>query len=106
MEHIQTFKQNLTLKYLPQFLTTVFFSFSETDLIPATGTFIFCLVFPLEIGILLGVGLNLLTILYNAARPKITAESQTVSSYLLYLYHCKMTCRKMRHHQQKNNPPY
>ncbi|KAJ8916083.1 hypothetical protein NQ315_004449 [Exocentrus adspersus] len=37
-------------------------------------TFIACLVLPLEIGILVGIGVNLLFILYHAARPKITVE--------------------------------
>lgn len=89
MEHIQVKSYNkvptlifFSNHYYVSLIITVFFS-SETDLIPATGTFIFCLVFPLEIGILLGVGLNLLTILHNAARPKIAAESQTVSFYFL-----------------------
>uniref|UniRef100_V5H1U5 Sodium-independent sulfate anion transporter n=1 Tax=Anoplophora glabripennis TaxID=217634 RepID=V5H1U5_ANOGL len=37
-------------------------------------TFIACLVLPLEIGILVGIGVNLLFILYHAARPKISVE--------------------------------
>ncbi|KAJ8953894.1 hypothetical protein NQ318_019134 [Aromia moschata] len=37
-------------------------------------TFIACLVLPLEIGILIGIGINLLFILYHAARPKISVE--------------------------------
>lgn len=44
---------------------------------PGVGTFIACLVLPLEMGILLGVGLNVIFILYNAARPKLTTEILT-----------------------------
>ncbi|XP_020282601.1 sodium-independent sulfate anion transporter [Pseudomyrmex gracilis] len=46
----------------------------KSDLIPGLGTFIACLVLPLEIGILCGVGINILFILYHAARPKISVE--------------------------------
>lgn len=44
------------------------------------GTFIACLLLPLEIGILTGIGINLLFILYHAARPKITVEVLKVSN--------------------------
>uniref|UniRef100_A0A1B0CLE2 Uncharacterized protein n=1 Tax=Lutzomyia longipalpis TaxID=7200 RepID=A0A1B0CLE2_LUTLO len=47
----------------------------KSDLIPGLGTFIACLALPLEMGILLGVGLNMVFILYHAARPKISVES-------------------------------
>lgn len=43
-------------------------------MIPGVGTFIACLVLPLEIGIVVGICINLLFILYHAARPKITVE--------------------------------
>lgn len=46
-------------------------------MVPGVGTFIACLVLPLEMGILLGVGLNVIFILYNAARPKLTTEILT-----------------------------
>lgn len=55
------------------------FFISESDLIPGIGTFIGCLVLQLEIGILVGIGINILFILYHAARPKIAVESATVS---------------------------
>ena len=51
---------------------------SESDLIPGIGTFIACLALPLEIGILFGIGLNMVFILYHAARPKISVETLTV----------------------------
>lgn len=47
---------------------------SETDLIPGLAAFVACLVFPLEIGILFGIGINIVFILYHAARPKIRIE--------------------------------
>lgn len=46
----------------------------KTDLIPGLAAFISCLVLPLEIGILVGIGLNVLFILYHASRPKIHME--------------------------------
>jgi len=38
----------------------------ESDLVPGVGTFVACLVLPLEWGILIGVGLNVIFILYHA----------------------------------------
>ncbi|KAH0540910.1 sodium-independent sulfate anion transporter [Cotesia glomerata] len=46
----------------------------KSDLIPGIATFIACLVLQLEIGILVGIGLNILFILHHAARPKISLE--------------------------------
>lgn len=46
----------------------------KSDLIPGIATFFACLLLPLEIGILIGIGLNLISILYHAARPKISME--------------------------------
>lgn len=53
-------------------------------MIPGLSTFIACLALPLEIGILLGVGLNVIFILYHAARPKINVERLTVSFRILF----------------------
>lgn len=61
----------------------IYFSFTESDLILCFATFIACLVLPLEYGIIVGVGINLLFILYHAARPEITVERLTVR-YILY----------------------
>lgn len=44
----------------------------KSDLIPGLFTFFACLFLPLEIGVLFGIGLNLTSILYHAARPKIS----------------------------------
>ncbi|XP_014090706.2 sodium-independent sulfate anion transporter [Bactrocera oleae] len=57
----------------------------KSDLLPGLGTFVACLVLPLEIGILIGVGLNVIFILYHAARPKITTEILTTSAGNEYL---------------------
>ncbi|KAJ8916082.1 hypothetical protein NQ315_004448, partial [Exocentrus adspersus] len=58
----------------------------KSDLILGFTTFIACLVLALEIGILIGVGINLLFILYHAARPKISVEklrSMAGTEYLM-----------------------
>lgn len=57
----------------------------KSDLIPGLCTFIACLVLQLEIGILCGVGVNILFILYHAARPKITVEKLKTLHGIEYL---------------------
>ncbi|XP_035777855.1 sodium-independent sulfate anion transporter-like isoform X1 [Anopheles albimanus] len=57
----------------------------KSDLIPGLGTFIACLALPLEMGILFGVGLNVVFILYHAARPKISVERLTSPGGTEYL---------------------
>ncbi|XP_067617112.1 sodium-independent sulfate anion transporter isoform X2 [Eurosta solidaginis] len=47
----------------------------RTDLIPCFVALIACLVLQLEVGILVAVGVNLLFILYHAARPKVRLET-------------------------------
>jgi len=44
-----------------------------------------CLVFPLECGILFGIGINVVFILYNAARPKLSMEFLLTTSGTEYL---------------------
>jgi len=44
-----------------------------------------CLVLPLQYGILVGIGLNVLFILYHAARPKISIENQVTPEGVEYL---------------------
>lgn len=63
----------------------------ESDLIPGLATFFACLALPLEIGVLIGVGLNLVSILYHAARPKLLIEVHKVSSMNIkyYILFCK-----------------
>ncbi|XP_022908679.2 sodium-independent sulfate anion transporter isoform X1 [Onthophagus taurus] len=57
----------------------------KSDLLPGMATFIACLLLPLEYGILIGVGLNLVFILYHAARPKILVERSTSRNGIDYL---------------------
>uniref|UniRef100_A0A6M2DZU5 Putative sulfate/bicarbonate/oxalate exchanger sat-1 n=1 Tax=Xenopsylla cheopis TaxID=163159 RepID=A0A6M2DZU5_XENCH len=57
----------------------------KSDLIPGIFTFIACLVFPLEYGILVGIGINVIFILYHAARPKISLETLTSPAGTTYL---------------------
>lgn len=45
-----------------------------SDLVPGVLAFVLCLVFPLEVGILVAIAANQLFILYHSARPKITLE--------------------------------
>ena len=59
--------------------------FIETDLLPGLSTFVACLVLPLEIGILIGVGINVIFILYHAARPKISIENLKTQAGIEYL---------------------
>lgn len=58
---------------------------TETDLVPGLGTFICCLALPLEIGILVGIGINMAFILYHAARPKISVEVMKTQNNVEYL---------------------
>ncbi|XP_059619978.1 sodium-independent sulfate anion transporter-like [Phlebotomus argentipes] len=46
----------------------------KTDLLPGIAAFIACLALPLEFGILVGIGINVIFILYHSARPKISVE--------------------------------
>ncbi|KAL1495018.1 hypothetical protein ABEB36_010508 [Hypothenemus hampei] len=58
----------------------------KSDFFLAIATFVSCLVLPLEQGILVGIGINLIYILYHAARPKISVEklmSRGGTEYLL-----------------------
>jgi len=48
-------------------------------LIPTFATFVTCLVIAVEYGILIGVGINLLFLLYPSARPTVHVEKSTVS---------------------------
>lgn len=61
------------------------FPFIETDLIPGLGAFFACLILPLEIGILTGIGINMAFILYHTARPKICIEQLESPQGVQYL---------------------
>lgn len=51
----------------------------KSDLVPGIAAFVACLVLPLELGILVGIGINVIFILYHASRPKIHMEKMIVS---------------------------
>lgn len=75
----RTKSKNFNEKLLVRILLTI--DFPESDLFIGMVTFFACLVLPLEIGIILGVGINMISILHSAARPKLTVETMTVSSF-------------------------
>ncbi|XP_076679781.1 sodium-independent sulfate anion transporter isoform X2 [Andrena cerasifolii] len=58
---------------------------SKKDLIPMFVTFSFCLITGVEYGILLGVGTNLVFLLYPSARPTIHVDKCTTTSGADYL---------------------
>ena len=65
----------------------------EIDLVPAIATFLCCLFVRLELGIVIGIGINLLFLLYGSARPYIRVSKATVRFFtLLYLtlYLCSL----------------
>ncbi|XP_076648909.1 epidermal stripes and patches [Halictus rubicundus] len=57
----------------------------KSDLIPGVATFVACLLLQLEIGILCGIGINIMFILYHAARPKISVEKLITRHGIQYL---------------------
>ncbi|GAB1859022.1 Sodium-independent sulfate anion transporter [Camponotus japonicus] len=58
---------------------------SKKDLIPMFVTFLFCLIIGVEYGILLGVGINLMFLLYPSARPTVHIDKCTTDSGADYL---------------------
>lgn len=61
---------------------------SRKDLIPAFATFLLCLTLGVEYGILVGVGVNIILLLYPSARPSLHVEKSKTSSggeYLLVI---------------------
>lgn len=52
--------------------------FSEKDLIPTIATFLLCLILGVEYGILVGVGVNIVLLLYPSARPYLHIERAKV----------------------------
>ena len=63
------------------FLLKYFVLFSETDLIPAFATFFCCLFWALEWGILVGVGIQVLLILYHVARPGVNVDLRKLNGF-------------------------
>ncbi|KAJ8667345.1 hypothetical protein QAD02_009007 [Eretmocerus hayati] len=58
---------------------------SKKDLIPTFATFILCLIIGVEYGIVAGVGINLIFLLYPSARPQISVEKYYTDSGAEYL---------------------
>lgn len=58
---------------------------SKKDLIPMLVTFVFCLIIGVEYGILLGVGTNLIFLLYPSARPSVHVDKCNTDSGAEYL---------------------
>lgn len=57
----------------------------KIDLIPAITTFLCCLFIRLELGIVIGIGINLLFLLYASARPTLRVHKATSISGCEYL---------------------
>ncbi|KDR24301.1 sodium-independent sulfate anion transporter-like isoform X2 [Zootermopsis nevadensis] len=57
----------------------------KLDLIPAFATFLSCLFIRLELGIVIGIGINVLFLLYASARPSVRVEKALSSSGCEYL---------------------
>ncbi|XP_046734341.1 sodium-independent sulfate anion transporter-like isoform X2 [Diprion similis] len=57
----------------------------KIDLIPAFATFLCCLFIRLELGIVIGIGINLLFLLYASARPTLNVRKATSASGCEYL---------------------
>ncbi|XP_008203719.1 sodium-independent sulfate anion transporter [Nasonia vitripennis] len=57
----------------------------KIDLVPAVVTFLCCLFVRLEIGIVIGIGINLLFLLYGSARPSLRVNMTTSIEGLDYL---------------------
>lgn len=51
---------------------------NRKDLIPTFATFILCLIIGVEYGILVGVAINIVLLLYPSARPSVRVEKSTV----------------------------
>lgn len=70
----------LKFKEVKGVIRLTFYFFSEKDLIPAFVTFITCLVLGIEIGILAGLLIEFIYLLYINARPKYEVNDKKVKS--------------------------
>jgi len=52
---------------------------SKKDLIPTVVTFVLCLLIGVEYGILVGVAINIMILIYPSARPSMRIEKSSVS---------------------------
>ncbi|XP_001949549.1 sodium-independent sulfate anion transporter [Acyrthosiphon pisum] len=58
---------------------------NRRDLIPFTITFISCLILDVEMGLLVGICVDLLCVLYRSARPSISIEKETNSGHVKWV---------------------
>lgn len=58
---------------------------SRKDLVAMTATFVLCLAIGVEYGILVGVAINIVFLLYPSARPSVHVEQSTTASGISYL---------------------
>nr|CAD7414014.1 unnamed protein product [Timema poppensis] len=66
-----------SVSYLAVYQVHLFDSKGSKDLIPTFATFLLCLMIGVEYGILVGVGINIVFLLYPSARPTIHVERKT-----------------------------
>ncbi|XP_017785037.1 PREDICTED: sodium-independent sulfate anion transporter [Nicrophorus vespilloides] len=58
---------------------------SRKELIPTFATFILCLTMGVELGIVIGVGINIVLLLYPSARPSIIVEKMNTRNGIEYI---------------------
>ncbi|XP_077294159.1 sodium-independent sulfate anion transporter-like [Arctopsyche grandis] len=58
---------------------------SKLDLVPLFGTFVSCLFIGVEIGILIGIAIDIVILLYYNSRPKLRIERITLASGISYM---------------------
>jgi sodium-independent sulfate anion transporter 11 len=61
---------------------------SKKDLIATCATFVFCLAIGVEYGILVGVGINIMFLLYPSARPSVYVEKMKVQHWRKAMLSC------------------
>lgn len=68
-----------------------FFIVSERDLIPALVTFLSCLFVGVELGIIVGVAVDIAILIYFNARPHMDVEYRNVSNLQIISTHATIT---------------
>lgn len=58
---------------------------NRRDLIPFATAFVSCLIFDVELGLVFGICVDLLCVLYRSARPSISIEKETNSGYVKWV---------------------
>lgn len=80
-------KSMLYTIHLQRYILTCTFFLPEIDLIPAIATFLCCLFIRLELGIVIGIGINVIFLLYASARPSLRVHKDTVRISIYYHTH-------------------